>query len=201
MRNYYQEQIELCNELKEKNKKPKLLLHTCCALCFSSAFMQCKDYFEITVFFYNPNIYPNAEYEKRKQETLRLIEIFNQEYHLNISFVEEVEEFETYRQKKVHANHCFDCIYNRLLVSYNYADTHHFNYVTTTLTVGRLKNSIMINQIGELLEKTHSTAYFYSNFKKNKGIELSLYLKEKYQIYAQNYCGCEKFDENKKCIL
>ena len=193
MKSYYQMQLDLCNYLKENNLKPSLLLHTCCALCFSSAFMQCKDYFNITVFFYNPNIYPSNEYEKRKQETLRLIDIFQKEYHVTINFIEQIEDFKIYDAKKVHQNKCFDCIHNRLLVSYNYADMHHFDYITTTLTVGRLKNSIMINQLGEMLEKNHQTKYFYSNFKKNNGIGLSLKMKEKYHIYAQNYCGCEPY--------
>jgi len=196
MRNYYNEQIELTNKLKSENKKPTLLLHTCCALCFSSAFMQCKDYFDITVFFFNPNIYPSEEYEKRKSETLRLIDIFNKEYNLNTKFVEYKEDFEVYKDKKVHHNKCFDCIYNRILVSYNYANDNNFDYVTTTLTVGRLKDSIMINQMGELLEPNYKTKYFYSNFKKNGGIDLSLELKEKYNIYAQNYCGCEPYYKN-----
>ena len=135
-----------------------------------------------TVFFYNPNIYPSEEYNKRKQETIRLIEIFNKEYNLNMKFVEQVEAFETYNEKKVHNNKCFDCIYNRMLVSYNYANNNNYDYVTTTLTLGRLKNSEMINQIGEMLESNYDTKYFYSNFKKNKGIDLSLELKEKYII-------------------
>ena len=193
MKSYYQMQLDLCNYLKENNLKPSLLLHTCCALCFSSAFMQCKDYFNITVFFYNPNIYPSNEYEKRKQETLRLIDIFQKEYNVTINFIEQIEDFKIYDAKKVHQNKCLDCIHNRLLVSYNYADKHHFDYITTTLTVGRLKNSIMINQLGEMLEKNHQTKYFYSNFKKNNGIGLSLKMKEKYHIYAQNYCGCEPY--------
>ena len=171
MRNYYKEQIELLDKLKDNNQKPTLLLHTCCALCFSSSFMQIKDYFNVTVFFYNPNIYPLDEYNKRKEETLRLIEIFNKEFNCNINFVEQTEDFKTFENKKVHDKKCFDCIYNRLLVSYNYADEHNFDYVTTTLTLGRLKNSDMINQIGELLEKNHQSKYFYSNFKKNKGID------------------------------
>ena len=88
--------------------------------------MQCKDAFDITVFFYNPNIYPSDEYNKRKQETIRLIEIFNKEYNLNMKFVEQLEDFETYNAKKVHKNKCFDCIYNRILVSYNYANNIKF---------------------------------------------------------------------------
>ena len=198
MRNYYLEQVKLCNYLKENNLKPTLLLHTCCALCFSSSFMQIKDCFDITVFFYNPNIYPIEEYERRKSETLRLIEIFNNEFDANIKFVEQKEDFETYCAKKVHDNKCFDCIYNRLLVSYNYANDNHFDYVCTTLTLGRLKDSLMINRIGELLESNYQTKYFYSNFKKNKGIDLSIELKKKYNIYAQNYCGCEKYNKEKK---
>ena len=193
MRNYYKEQVMLTTSLIESNTKPTLLLHTCCALCFSSCFMQLKDAFNITVFFYNPNIYPSEEYNKRKLETIRLIEIFNKEYNLNMNFIEVTEDFESYNAKKVHKNKCFDCIYNRLLVSYNYANNNHFDYITTTLTLGRLKNSEMINQIGAMLESNYKTKYFYSNFKKNKGIDLSLELKEKYNIYAQNYCGCEKY--------
>lgn len=192
MINYYKEQIKICEEVSKLDYKPTLLLHTCCALCFSSSFMQVKDYFNVTVFFYNPNIYPLEEYNKRKIETLRLIEIFKNEYNVDIKFVEQVESFESYNEKKVHQNKCFDCIHNRLLVSYNYADEHNFDYVSTTLTLGRLKNSNMINLLGEMLSKTHKTKYFYSDFKKNKGIDLSLSLKEKYNIYAQNYCGCEK---------
>lgn len=193
MRNYYKEQIDLCNKIEQEGKKPTLLLHTCCALCFSSSFMQIYKYFDITVFFFNPNIYPKDEYEKRKNETKRLIEIFNKEFNTNVKFVEKIEQFETYKDKKIHKNKCFDCILNRLLVSYNYAEEHNFDYVSTTLTLGRLKNSEMINQIGEMLEPNYKTKYFYSNFKKNKGIDLSLELKEKYNIYAQNYCGCEPY--------
>lgn len=189
----YKKQVELTSSLIDNKIKKTLLLHTCCALCFSSAFLQCKDAFNITVFFYNPNIYPSDEYEKRKQETLRLIQIFEKEYNVSIDFVEQVEDFDSYSNKKIHDNKCFDCIYNRLLVSYNYANSHNFDYVSTTLTVGRLKNSTMINQIGEMLEKNYQTKYFYSNFKKNNGIQLSLQMKEKYNIYAQNYCGCEPY--------
>lgn len=196
MINYYLEQTKLIDAIKNQKQKPTLLLHTCCALCFSSAFMQCKDYFEITVFFYNPNIYPYLEYDKRKNETLRLIEIFNKEFSLNIKFIEQTESFELYNEKKVHENKCFDCIYNRLLVSYHYANENNYDYVSTTLTVGRLKNSQMINQIGNMLEPNFKTKYFYSDFKKNKGIDLSLQLKRKYNIYAQNYCGCEKYLNN-----
>lgn len=189
----YKKQIELTSSLIKNNTKKTLLLHTCCALCFSSAFMQCKDAFDITVFFYNPNIYPLDEYQKRKNETLRLIEIFNKEYDCNIKFVEQIEEFEIYNEKKIHNNKCFDCIYNRILTTYNYANKYGFDYISTTLTVGRLKDSTMINLIGQMLEKNYNTKYFYSNFKKNNGIELSLQLKQKFNIYAQNYCGCEPY--------
>lgn len=193
IRNFYKEQVNLINMLKNQENKPTLLLHTCCALCFSSAFMQIKDAFKITVFFYNPNIYPEEEYEKRKQETLRLINIFNEEYNADIKFIEQKEDFCTYNAKKVHKKKCFDCIYNRLLVSYNFANQNNFDYVSTTLTVGRQKDSRMINEIGKILEPLYKTKYFYSNFKKNKGIDLSLEMKKKYNIYAQNYCGCEKY--------
>ena len=85
MKNYYKEQLRIIDEIKDNKTKPTLLLHTCCALCFSSSFMQVKDYFDVTVFFYNPNIYPLQEYEKRKQETIRLINIFNEEFKILIT--------------------------------------------------------------------------------------------------------------------
>ena len=144
MINYYKEQIKICEEVSKLDYKPTLLLHTCCALCFSSSFMQVKDYFNVTVFFYNPNIYPIEEYNKRKIETLRLIEIFKKEYNVEIKFVEQVESFECYNEKKVHQNKCFDCIHNRLLVSYNYADEHNYDYVSTTLTLESISPSRLI---------------------------------------------------------
>lgn len=187
----------MTEKIKNEKKKPTLLLHTCCALCFSSAFLQCKDLFQITVFFFNPNIYPSEEYEKRKKETLRLIDIFAKEYHVTIGFIEQKEDFKTYQEKKIHQHACFDCIYHRILTTYCHAEKHHFDFITTTLTVGRLKDSYMINLIGEILEPSFTCRYFYSDFKKNNGIDLSLQMKEKYQIYAQNYCGCEAYLNDK----
>lgn len=195
---YYRKQIEKIEELKKANLKPTLLLHTCCAVCFSSAYMQIKDSFDITVFFFNPNIYPSSEYDKRKEEVLRLIEIFNKEFNTNVKFIEKLEDFMSYKEKKVHKYPCYDCIYNRLLVSYNYAEKEKFDYVSTTLTVGRQKNSMLINLLGEQLEKNYKiTKYFYSDFKKNNGILLSNEMRKKYNIYAQNYCGCEPYYQKK----
>ena len=107
------------------------------------------------------------EYNKRKIETLRLIEIFKKEYNVEIKFVEQVESFESYNEKKVHQNKCFDCIHNRLLVSYNYADEHNYDYVSTTLTLGRLKNSNMINLLGEMLSKIRIKVFCFMSFRKH----------------------------------
>ena len=193
--NDLQRQNAIIKEVSNLAKKQTLLLHTCCAMCFSAALWQIKDYFDITVYFFNPNIYPSEEYDKRKNEVKRMIEIFNKEYSINIKFVEEIEEFEKYNRCKIHKEKCYDCIQYRLYHSYVYADAHNFDYVTTTLTSGRLKNSKMINRIGENLSEHFKTKYFYSDFKKNKGIDVALMLKEKYNIYAQNYCGCEPYYE------
>lgn len=84
------------HELEKVQKlptKPSLLLHTCCAMCFSSSFLQIKDYFQVTVYYFNPNIYPLEEYEKRKNEVLRLIDIFEKEYQVKIDFIEEKKDF------------------------------------------------------------------------------------------------------------
>lgn len=194
MKNYYQLQQKEIAFVKNLPKKPTLLLHTCCALCFSSAFLQIKDDFEISVFFFNPNIYPLEEYEKRKNELLRIIHLYEKEWNISIPFIEKKEDFHLYQKVKTHRNACYDCLHYRLLESYIYASTHQFDYLTTTLTVGRLKDSYFINSIGETLQKQFpNTKYFLSDFKKNKGIDLSLEMKAKYQIYAQNYCGCEHY--------
>lgn len=174
--------------------KPSLLLHTCCAMCFSSSFLQIKDYFQVTVYYFNPNIYPLEEYEKRKNEVLRLIDIFEKEYQVKIDFIEEKKDFNDYLQCKVHQKGCQDCLHLRLLYSFQYAMQHHYDYVTTTLTLGRLKDSSLINSLAYSLQPMFPTVlYLYSDFKKNKGIDLSLQCKEKYSIYAQCYCGCEKY--------
>ena len=199
--NYQKELEKLLTRLEKEEKVPTLLLHSCCAPCSSYVLEYLSQYFKITVFYYNPNIYPMEEYEKRKNEVLRLIKLFNQEYQTNVDFIEEKDDFNCYLEKKVHVKGCMDCFHLRLLKSFTYANKNHYDYVTTTLTVGRLKNSILMNQIAESLQpmftKTH---YLYSDFKKNKGIEISLNCKEKYGIYAQCYCGCEPYYRNKKTI-
>lgn len=185
------------HELEKVQKlptKPSLLLHTCCAMCFSSSFLQIKDYFRVTVYYFNPNIYPLEEYEKRKNEVLRLIDIFEKEYQVKIDFIEEKKDFNDYLQCKIHQKGCQDCLHLRLLYSFQYAMQHHYDYVTTTLTLGRLKDSSLINSLAYSLQPMFPTIhYLYSDFKKNKGIDLSLQCKEKYSIYAQCYCGCEKY--------
>lgn len=187
------------HELEKVQKlptKPSLLLHTCCAMCFSSSFLQIKDYFQVTVYYFNPNIYPLEEYEKRKNEVFRLIDIFEKEYQVKIDFIEEKKDFNDYLQCKIHQKGCQDCLHLRLLYSFQYAMQHHYDYVTTTLTLGRLKDSSLINSLAYSLQPMFPTVnYLYSDFKKNKGIDLSLQCKEKYSIYAQCYCGCEKYDK------
>lgn len=194
MKNDYDKFLDKIEEIKKLDEKPTLLLHTCCALCFSSAYMQLKDYFHITVFYYNPNIYPLDEYEKRKNEVIRMIDIFNNEYHTDVKFIESIGKFDYYKNKKIHLKGCMDCFHLRLMKSFMYANDNKYDYFTTTLTVGRLKNSNLLNRIGESLQPMfENTKYLFSDFKKNGGINISLRCKEKYNIYAQCYCGCEPY--------
>ncbi len=198
MKNYlklFTQEIDKVSLLKQK---PTLLLHTCCAMCFSASYMQLKDYFDISVYFYNPNIYPLDEYIKRKNEVIRVIDLFNKEFSTNVKFIEENDTFDYYKVKKVHKVGCFDCFHLRILKSFEYANNNGFDYFTTTLTLGRLKNSYLINSIGESLQPLFmKTKYLFSDFKKNKGIDVSLEMKEKYNIYAQCYCGCEPYYNEK----
>ena len=193
--NYELKFLEIVNNL---SYKPKLLLHSCCAPCSSATLKRVMEFFDVTVIYYNPNIYPKAEYQKRKDEQLRLlkklsVDFFDCDYNYQ-DFSSQVEGLE---KEPEGGKRCNKCFLLRLEYVAQKAKELNFEYFGTTLTISPHKNEQVINQIGEILESNYKTKYFYSNFKKNKGIDLSLELKEKYNIYAQNYCGCEKYVKEK----
>lgn len=170
-------------ELLGQNKK--LLLHACCAPCASYVLEYLKDNFEITIFFYNPNIMDYLEYQKRYNEVLKLAEIYNVkviegEYD-NDKFLSSVSGLEKYKEGM---NRCFVCYEKRLIKTYELSSD--YDYFATTLTVSPYKNSNKINEIGKNL----SDKYLVSDFKKKDGYKKSIELSKKYNLYRQNYCGC-----------
>jgi len=189
-------QLELEKTLKQiEGTKPKLLLHVCCAPCSSYVLTYLSDYFDITVLYYNPNISPIEEYQKRLNEEKRLIKELNKD---NIHIMEcnyENEEFEEIAKGLENVEEggirCRKCYNLRIEKTAQIAKEKNFDYFTTTLTISPLKNSQVLNQIGRELEEKYKIKYLYSDFKKKEGYKTSIILSKKYNLYRQNYCGCK----------
>ena len=190
--NYQNKLLDLINTL---DYRPKLLLHSCCGPCSTTVITMLKEYFDITVFYYNPNIEPREEYEKRKSEQIRLIKELDSEF---VKFLESDYANEEFRsvtkgleEEKEGGARCSVCFKLRLEKTALKAKELDYEYFGTTLTVSPYKNSYIINEIGAMLEKNFGVKYLYSDFKKNDGYKKSIDLSHKYNLYRQNYCGCE----------
>lgn len=178
-----------------KEKLPTLLLHSCCAPCSSYCLAVLSQYFNVTVFYYNPNIYPPEEYEMRVKEQQRFIN----EYPMtnDVRFVEgsyDTERFYNMAKglEKVPegGERCFKCYELRLRESAKYALDNGFDFFTTTLSISPLKNAQKLNEIGKQLEEEFGVKYLYSDFKKKEGYKKSTEISNEYGMYRQYYCGC-----------
>ena len=196
MNHNYQKELD---KLIEKNMKegviPRLFLHSCCAPCSSYVLEYLSKYFSITVFYYNPNISPREDYEKRVEEVCCLIN--KMQFDHPVEFVEgryEPEKF--YEMAKgledVPEGHerCFKCYRLRLEEAARLAREGGFDYFTTTLSISPLKNAGKINEIGEELARIYQVPHLPSDFKKKNGYKRSVELSHEYGLYRQNYCGC-----------
>ena len=174
------------------NYKPTLLLHSCCGPCSTSVIDTLKDYFNITILYYNPNIEPKEEYEKRKQEQIRLIKELGFVSYLDCDY--ENEEFQKaalgLEKEKEGGARCSKCFYLRMSKTAKTAKENKFEYFGTTLTVSPHKNSQIINEIGKQIEEEFNIKYLYGDFKKHNGYLKSIELAKKYNLYRQDYCGC-----------
>lgn len=182
-------QLELEKIINNLDSKKKLLLHSCCAPCSSYVISYLKDYFDITVLYYNPNIEPISEYNKRKAEQIRLCNIFNIkvldcDYDNNL-FHKVVAGLEN---EKEGGNRCFKCYELRLRKTASLAK--NYDYFGTTLTVSPFKNSKKLNEIGLILEQEYGIKYLVSDFKKKEGYKQSIKLSKEYNLYRQDFCGC-----------
>ena len=179
----------------DKEYIPNLLLHSCCAPCSSHVIDTLSPFFNITVLYYNPNIEPYEEYEKRKEEEKRFLKSYkaknkldildvsydNDLYHKTIKGLEKIKEG---------GERCFKCYYLRMAKTAEMAKDNNFDYFATTLTVSPLKNSNKINEIGQLLSEKYDIPYLYSDFKKKEGYKHSIEMSKEYDLYRQDYCGC-----------
>lgn len=172
-------------------ERKKLLLHACCAPCSSACLERLKDAFDITVFFYNPNI-EDEEYYKRKNELRRFISETGWATELDCDH--DTSEFysaaEGLGSCPEGGERCIACFNLRLKRTAEEAKRGGFDYFATTLTISPLKNADAINGIGEKLSEETGVKWLYSDFKKRGGYLRSLELSREHELYRQNYCGC-----------
>ena len=201
-------------------KKPRLLLHACCGPCSSAVLERLADHFKITIFYYNPNIHPAAEYERRleelafflnrrknKQQADTAVDLIRADYNIGDFFAAvNIEEFPERAQESERGERCFACYRLRMKKAALYALENGFDYFTTTLSISPHKDSEKINAIGAALERELSEAglvsdaplrqkaavprYLYADFKKQNGYKRSLEISAEYGLYRQDYCGC-----------
>lgn len=189
-------QIVLENTLKNLKDKKTLLLHACCAPCSSYVIEYLSNYFDITILFYNPNINNDIEYNKRLQELERFVKEFKTNnpvkvISLGYNHGEYLQTVLGLEEEKEGGSRCLKCYRLRIEKTFEYAKQYNFDYVTTTLTISPLKNSQVINKIGSELENIYHINYLYSDFKKKEGYKRSIVLSHEYNLYRQDYCGCE----------
>ena len=178
--------------------RPTLLLHACCAPCSSSVIERLAPYFNITVLFYNPNIEPFEEYETRKEELIRLLDIMKIKYINAIYDNDEWHEcIKGLEEEKERGKRCYACYQKRLEYTAKTAKKYNYDYFGTTLTLSPFKVAEWINEIGYDLEKKYKVNYMPSDFKKQNGYKRSIELSNQYGLYRQNYCGCIYSKENR----
>lgn len=193
--NYQKELEKIIEGLEKEGEVPRLLLHSCCAPCSSYVLEYLSRYFEITVFYYNPNIYPESEYSRRIIEQQRLIDEIDAKHE--ISFVAGLYEKERFyetvkglEQEKEGGERCMRCYELRLRESASLAKAGGYDYFTTTLSISPLKNAGKLNEIGIHLEEAYGVKYLLSDFKKKNGYKRSIELSKEHNLYRQDYCGC-----------
>ena len=191
----YQKELEKIIANNEKDGvKPTLLLQVCCAPCSSYCLEYLHEYFNITVLFYNPNIYPESEYAARESELLRLIDElgFNDINIMKTTF--NPDEFYTavkgFEVCKEGGDRCKICYRLRLEKTAELAKSGGFDYFCTTLSISPLKSAEALCTIGLELEKEYGVKYLLSDFKKKEGYKRSIELSREYNLYRQDYCGC-----------
>ena len=194
--NYQKELDSLLKQLESEQRVPSLLIHSCCAPCSSYVLEYLSQYFEITLFYYNPNISPESEYTKRILEQQKLIQ--DMKFRHPVSFVAgkyEKERFhamaEGMENLKEGGARCMKCYELRLSEAARQAAAGGFDFFTTTLSISPMKNAQKLNEIGIRVGKEYGVEYLVSDFKKKNGYKRSIALSKEYGLYRQDYCGCE----------
>ena len=208
--NYAKELDQMISTFQKEDKVPKLLLHACCAPCSSYCLEFLREYFDVTVFFYNPNITEAAEYHKRVAEEKRLIEAYNRQVEMQDfagmhsdknarriemlegsyvpgDYTEAVRGLEACQEG---GDRCIKCYALRLEETAKVAKKGNFDFFTTTLTISPLKNADKLNRIGKEMAQKYDVQFLPSDFKKKEGYKRSIELSHKFDLYRQDFCGC-----------
>lgn len=177
--------------IKSLDNKPKLLVHTCCAPCSTHTIDVLKDYFDITIFYSNSNIYPEEEFRKRLDEQIEYAARFNisviEDSYNSKEFYETIKGHELDGEK---SKRCYLCYEMRLRHTIERAKALGFDYFTTSLSISPYKVTRWINEIGYELEQIYGIKYLYSDFKKENGYKESIRISQENNMYRQDYCGC-----------
>ena len=192
----YQRKLDLLLQYNKKEEPlPNILLHSCCAPCSSYILEYLSEHFRITLFYYNPNIYPKEEFDKRLVAQEKIISHLKTKHP--IAFV--TGEYDTSRFYEIAKGlenepegglRCFACYELRMEEAAKIAKSKGFDYFATTLSISPLKNAQKINEIGEKLGEKYGIKHLPSDFKKRGGYLRSIQLTKEYELYRQNYCGC-----------
>ena len=197
---YYELEKKELSSLKDKKK---ILLHSCCAPCSSHVITFLTKYFDITILYYNPNISPKSEYDKRTKEQIRLIKEIDKINNIDIIDCDyDNDKYESlikgYEDAPERGDRCTICFNLRLDKTANMASMLGYDYFCSTLSVSPYKNSKLINEIGEEMSKKYNVKWLYSDFKKEDGYKKSIELSHKYNLYRQDYCGRKYSIRNNK---
>ena len=190
----YQKELDKLIDI-QKDNVPTLFLHSCCAPCSSYVIEYLSNYFTITVFYYNPNIFPDTEYTFRSSEQKRLISEMKTKYP--VTYIDEDYDSKVFynavkglEKEPEGGKRCEKCFELRLDRTAQRAAEGGFNYFATTLTISPMKNAQLNNDIGKTIAEKYSVKWLPSDFKKKGGYKRSIELSKIYNLYRQNYCGC-----------
>ena len=209
----YQKQLDvILDKIKEEGKKPSLLLHACCGPCSTYVIEYLADYFELTIYFYNPNIHPEDEYRKRLETIRRFVSEFPKAAENKAKFIEESydpqdffkatnvlneRELQTEGERGERCRRCYEF---RMKKAWDFAEEKGFDYFTTTISISPCKDAKKINEIGFALKTLTKLQYLPGDFKKRNGYLRSLQLCKEYGLYRQNYCGCIYSKQNAEAM-
>lgn len=200
--NYQLELDKIIKDIEEKQKRPKLLIHSCCAPCSSYVLEYLSNYFEITLYYYNPNIYPENEYSIRVEEQRNIINTMI--LSSNVSFIqgkydpkEYYNAIRGFENSEEGGERCFACYELRLRQAAKLAKELKYDYFATTLSISPHKNALKINEIGQEIAREFGIKHLPSDFKKKNGYKRSIELSKLYGLYRQDYCGCIYSQKNR----